>query len=98
MTVMMNFLIFILVVSSVAAELQRVFFLGPGDGSGGHVETLEIYYSEDTDPRFVDRDDKSVFPGSSKDNTVIFPLKFEPEQKAFLNFTRQQYSVQLKIF
>ena len=78
MTEMMSFLIFILVVSSVAAELQRVFFLGPGDGSGGHVETLEIYYSEDTDPRFVDKDDKSVFPGSSKDNTVIIlPIKFE---------------------
>ena len=84
MTEMVNFLISILVLSSVAAELQHVFLLGPGDGSGGHVETLEVYYSEDTDPRFVDRDHKSVFPGSSKDNTVIIlPLKFETKRKFF---------------
>ena len=81
----MNFLISILVLSSVAAELQHVFLLGPGDGSGGHVETLEVYYSEDTDPRFVDRDEKSVLSGSSKDNTVInnLPLKFETKRKFF---------------
>ena len=46
------------------------------------METLEVYYSEDTDPRFVDRDQKSVFPGSSKDNTVIIlTLRFETELK-----------------
>mgnify|MGYP001215803755 FL=1 len=67
---MMQFLISILAASSVTAELQHVFLLGPGDGSGGHVETLEIYYSEDTDPRFVTKDNGSVFLGSHKDNTV----------------------------
>ena len=67
---MMQFLISILAASSVTAELQHVFLLGSGDGSGGHVETLEIYYSEDTDPRFVTKDNGSVFPGSHKDNTV----------------------------
>ena len=57
---MTDFFIFIIAVSSVTAELQHVFLLGPGDGSGGHVETLEIYYSEDTDPRFVTKDNGSV--------------------------------------
>ena len=67
----MAFLIFILAISSVTAELQHVFLLGPGDGSGGHVETLEIYYSEEgEDPRFVTKDNGSIFLGSSKDNTV----------------------------
>ena len=39
------------------------------------METLEIYYSEDTDPRFVTKDNGSVFLGSPKDNTVkLFKL------------------------
>ena len=71
----MKVLIFItLILSSVSADLQRVFLLGPGDGSGGHVESLEVYYTEDSGPRFVGRDNGSVFLGSSKDNTVkLFP-------------------------
>ena len=71
----MEFIIFTLVLSSVSAGLQHSFLLGPGDGSGGHVETLEVYYTEDSGPRFVSRDNDSVFLGSSKDNTVILPLK-----------------------
>ena len=66
----MKFPIFVLILSSVAAKLQHVFLLGPGDGSGGHVETMEVYYNEDTELRFVPKDNGSVFPGSSKDNTV----------------------------
>ena len=71
----MKFLIFTLVLSSVAADLQHVFLLGPGDGSGGHVETLEVHYTEDSGPRFVGRDNGSVFLGSSNDHTVIIFLK-----------------------